>query len=122
MLIAAERRSPMVSSGAVACGPSSTRPARATGRRPNARGLLRRVLLFPWILDVGDRIELHIGELAVLHLGLAHIDVLDDVAGGGIARDRTARAVGGLPVGQELDRLVARELALGLLDQVERPR
>src|SRR4030088_2316357 len=116
MLSAAERRWPMVSSSAVACGPARRCRRAQPVDAPNpeseavsyeAIGLLGRVLLLPRILDVGDRVELHIDELAVLHLGLAHVDVLDDVAGRGIDRDRAARAVGGLPVAQELDRLVA---------------
>src|SRR5258707_6873252 len=111
MLIAAERRSPMILKQRRSVEQRSTRPARATGRYRRKAGLFGRVLLFPRILDVGDRVELHIGELAVLHLGLAHIDVLDDVAGGGVDRDRAARAVCGLPVGQGLDRFVAGELA-----------
>jgi len=56
------------------------------------------VELLPRVLHVWNRVELDIGKLAVLHLGFAQIDVLDDVARRRIDRDRTARAVGGLPM------------------------
>src|SRR6185503_4382965 len=53
---------------------------------------LRRVQFLPRILDVRDRVEFDIGELAVPHLGLSDVDVLDDVARVGVDRDRAARA------------------------------
>ena len=81
--------------------------------------LLWRIELLPRVLHVRDRFELDIGELAVLHFCSAQIDVQDDVPRGRIDRDRTARAISGLPIRQELDRLVASELAFGRLDQVE---
>src|SRR5260370_33611331 len=58
-----------------------------------ARDLLGRVLLLPRILDVRDRVELHICELAVLPFDFAHIDVLHDVAGCWVNRNRSALAV-----------------------------
>src|SRR5215813_2694836 len=52
--------------------------------------LLRRL---DRILDVLEGGELDVVELAVLLLDLADVDVLDDVAGVRIDRDRTARAL-----------------------------
>src|ERR1051325_11113333 len=76
--------------------------------------LLRR---FDRILHVLVCRELDVVELAVLLLDLADIDVLDDVAGVRIDRDRTARA---LPL-QALhggDQLVAVGVAVGLLQRL----
>src|SRR5207244_13167712 len=65
------------------------------------------------VFHVRYRFKLDIGELAVAFLRPPHVDIQNNVAGGRIDRDRTARAVCELPVGQELDRLVAGELAAG---------
>src|SRR5579871_7017743 len=54
-------------------------------------GLLRRFFL-ERILDVGERLELDRPGRAVLFLDLADVDILHDVAGARIDRDRTARA------------------------------
>src|SRR5262249_9211530 len=71
-------------------------PPLRVGERPSpSRGglSLRRVELLPWVLHVGNRVELDVGELAVLHLGAPHVDILDDVAGIGVDHDRPARAL-----------------------------
>src|SRR3954469_22675794 len=60
---------------------------RASGALPGL--LLRRLHR---ILDVRNGLELHIIELAIHLLDLAHIDILDDVARLGIDGDRAARA------------------------------
>src|ERR1700757_5224176 len=65
----------------------------------------RRIGFLPRILDVRDGVELDVGDLAVHHLAAANIDVLDDVARLRIDRDRPARAVGVLPIRQDLHRL-----------------
>src|ERR1043166_1884097 len=79
---------------------------------------LRRVELLPGVLHVRDGVELHIGELAVLYFGTAHIDVLDDVARVGIDHDRSARALV-LPALEDRHRLVAVEFAVRLFDHIE---
>src|SRR5438094_7808628 len=76
---------------------------------------LHRVQFLPRVLDLRDRLELDIGELAVQHLGAADVDILDDVAGLGVDHDRSARAVRVLPALEEGHRLVAGELAVGRL-------
>src|SRR6478672_11009770 len=76
----------MVSTGAPrdAGAPKEGAPE-AAPRSVRFRGLDR-------ILHVGDRRELDVVELASGLLDLADIDVLDDVAGLRIDRDRAARA------------------------------
>src|SRR6202167_5941389 len=80
---------------------------------------LRRVHLFPYILDVRESLELDIGQLAVPLLDAADIDVLDDIVGSGVDRERAARAARRLVGREDRHRLVAVELAAGLLDDVE---
>src|SRR5690349_18277703 len=72
------------------------------GRRniTRTRVSLRRVQLFPAVLDVRDGVELGVLQLAADLLGLADVDVLHDVARLRIDRDGAARAVGRFPVGQ----------------------
>src|SRR5215470_13814395 len=67
---------------------------------------LRRVQLFPRVLDLRDRLKLDIGELAVNPLDTPHIDILNDVAGLRVNRDRPARAVRSLPGLEERHRLI----------------
>src|SRR5665213_2738559 len=81
--------------------------------------LLRRVHRFPRILDHGEGLELDIDELAAALLDAADIDVLDDFAGLRIDHEGSARTRLGLVVPQARHRLVAVELAAGLLDHVE---
>src|SRR6202011_530099 len=68
------------------------------------------------ILDGLERRKLDIVELAVDLLDLADIDVLHDVAGFRIDRDRTARALPLHPL-HRLDQRIAVSLAAGLLQR-----
>src|ERR1700733_13554823 len=79
---------------------------------------LRRVHLFPYILDVRESLELDIGQLAVLFVDAGDIDVLDDIVGVGVDRERAARAGRRLVGREDRHRLVAVELAAGFLDDV----
>src|SRR5215470_15487061 len=91
---------------------SSLANARSAGTRgpPSLlRGLHR-------ILDRLEGGELDVVELAVLLLDLADVDVLDDVAGVRIDRDRTARALPLRPL-HGRDQLVAIGIAIGLLQR-----
>src|SRR5437763_1846502 len=81
-----------------------------------AKRLFRGIRFLPRILHVRNRVEFDVGELAVHHLAAADINVLDDVARRRVDRDRAARARIGLPIRQDLHRLIAVELAAGLLD------
>src|SRR6266853_4145955 len=71
----------------------------------------------PRILDLRDRLEFDIGKVVALTLDPADIDVLDDVARLGVDLDRAARAVGVLPAGENLHRLVGVDLAALRLDR-----
>src|SRR5579862_6434135 len=93
--------------------------ASLTASSAGSCALLRRIQLFPRVLDVGDRRDLDIGDLAADLLGPPDIDVLDDIAGRGVDADRAARAVRVLPLFEKGHRLVGGKLALGRLDQVE---
>src|SRR5260370_41473263 len=66
------------------------------------------------ILDGLEGRELEVVELAVDLLDLADVDVLDDVAGRGIDRDRAAGALPLLTL-HGLDQLGAVGIAIGLL-------
>src|SRR3979409_2729976 len=72
---------------------------------------------FDRILDGLEGRELDVVELAVLLLDLADIDVLDDVAGVRIDRDRTARAFPFHPL-HGGDQPIAVSLAAGLLQRL----
>src|ERR1700733_10589904 len=73
--------------------PFRTRPAGgcllAAGLRPSPATrhpccpLLRGIKLLPRILDLGDRIELDVGEMSVHLLGAANVDVLVQAGGPG---------------------------------------
>src|SRR5215469_13597077 len=76
-------------------------------RNAAARTLLRRVHRLPRILDVRDRLELDVRQLAVHLLDPADIDVLDDIARIGIDANRATRAVGVLPLLDDRHRLVS---------------
>src|SRR5215475_10709461 len=82
----------------------------------------RSLLGLAGILDGVEGLELDVVELAVDLLHLADVDVLDDVAGIRIDRDRTARALPLHPL-HGRDQLVAVGIATRLLqrfvDQVD---
>src|ERR1700691_1675948 len=131
MLTDAERISLMASNHAPEPRPSKT--ATAGGSWPPAivqfRPLvslrllgLRRVHLFPYILDVRESLELDIGQLAVPLLDAADINVLDDIVGVGVDRERAPRAARRLVGRENRHRLVAVELTAGFLDDVEHHR
>src|SRR5579883_1289153 len=69
------------------------------------------------ILDVLEGLELDIVELAIDLLDLADVDILHDVAGLGVDRDRPARAFPCHPL-HGLDQLVAVGVAAGLLQRL----
>src|SRR5579871_2062361 len=69
------------------------------------------------ILDVREGLEFDVVKLAVDLLDLPDIDVLHDVAGFRINRDRTARALP-LHALHGLDQLVAVGVAIGLLQRL----
>src|SRR3954471_22932774 len=77
--------------------------------------LLLLVDFLPRILDRGDGLELHVGEMTTDLAYLAHVLVLHDVARFRIDGDRPARAVRILPALPDRHRLVRVHLAL-LLD------
>src|ERR1700744_1214479 len=93
-----------------------------------ARAMSPTAARYPLFLDLGRILhvrngrELDIVELAVLLLDLADIDVLDDVAGVRIDRDRAARALPLHPL-HGCEQLVAVGIATRLLqrfiDQVD---
>src|SRR5256885_14856634 len=80
--------------------------------------LFRWIRFLPRIFYVRNGLEFDIGKFAVHVFDTANINVLDDVARGGIDCDRAARAVGAFPIRKNLHRLVAVELALGLFDHL----
>src|SRR5690348_1210737 len=90
-------------------------PRRA--RQPyRPRLFLLGVELFPRILDLRNGCEFDIREVTADAFDAADIDILDDVAGLRIDRDRPARAVGIFPGLENGHRLIDVEFALGLLD------
>src|SRR5690348_9011186 len=117
-----ERHYRVNGAGQATHGPRRDRRRIARRRRPpsrSVRDLFRRCVHFlPRILDHREGFEFDVGELAVDLLDPADIDILNDVAGQRIDHERSTWAVGGLVVLEDLHRLIAVELAVGLLDEV----
>src|SRR3954470_13583297 len=102
-------------------GRALTRPSPPSPRGEGDAACARSLRGFHRVLDVRDRGELDIVELAADLLDLADVDVLDDVAGLRVDRDRSARARPGHALHGRDERVaggVAVRLLQGLVDEV----